>query len=63
MLKNRLKNLNSQKVTGKSIEIINENELSKIKGGKQSECPKLETCQNNCADCPNLVACGINGGC
>lgn len=61
MLKNRLKNLNAQKVIGKSIEIINENELSKIKGGKQCECPKLEHCGTNGCDCPNLISCDHNG--
>jgi hypothetical protein len=61
MLKNRLKNLNYQKNEGKSIEIINQNELSQIKGGKICECPKLEHCGTNCCDCPNLISCDKNG--
>jgi hypothetical protein len=63
MLKNRLKNLNTQKSIGKSIEIINQNELSQIKGGKKGcECPKLTSCNiNGDCDCPNLVSCGTNG--
>lgn len=61
MLKNRLKNLNSQKFVGKSIEIINENELSQLKGGKACVCPKLEECHVNTCDCPNLKCCDTNG--
>ncbi len=60
MLKKRLKDLNSQKIQGNSIEIINQNDLSKIKGGLVVECPKLRTCSNNCQDCPNLEHCGVN---
>ena len=53
MLKNRLKDLNSKKLQGKSIEMINQNELSKIKGGLKS-CPSLSQFPN----CPNLTECG-----
>ena len=60
MLKKRLKDLNSQKFQGNSVEMINQNDLSKIKGGKLLDCPKLQTCSNNCADCPNLEHCGVN---
>ncbi len=60
MLKNRLKKLNQGSPQGKSIEIINVNDLSSIKGGKVPECPKLETCQSHCGDCPSLAACGTN---
>ncbi len=63
MLKNRLKSLKHEMSEGKSIEIINENDLSQIKGGKQTTCPKLESCGNHCGDCPNLTCCDINGGC
>lgn len=60
MLKKRLKDLNSKEVQGNSIEIINQNDLSRIKGGVLAECPKLKTCSTNCQDCPNLEHCGVN---
>ncbi len=60
MLKNRLKSLNSQKLQDKSIEIINENDLEKLKGGKQGTCPKLAACGENYDSCPNLIHCGNN---
>lgn len=61
MLKNRMKNLGmGAKGESKSIEIINEEALTKIKGGKQCECPKLEVCAENYCSCPNLVNCGVN---
>jgi hypothetical protein len=61
MLKNRLKNLNSKGLESSSIEIINQEDLFQIKGGKLGgECPKLKTCSTNCQTCPNLEHCGVN---
>jgi hypothetical protein len=61
MLKNRMKNLGlNTKMESKSIEIINEEALGQIKGGKVHECPKLTVCEENYDSCPNLINCGVN---
>ncbi len=60
MLKKRLKDLNSTKSQGKSIEMINQNDLSKIKGGRKLDCATLEHCGTHSGDCPNLTSCDHN---
>ena len=58
MLKNHLKDLNSKKLIGKSIEMINQSELSQIKGGKKlPDCPNLQDCDNllNIPDCGHNI--------
>jgi hypothetical protein len=61
MLKKKLKDLKKGYMeNGKSIEIINENDLQNLKGGKLGSCPKLKTCDNNSATCPVLETCGTN---
>lgn len=56
-LKDLKKGLNHE---SKSIEVINENDLHNVKGGKELACPKLKTCDNNSDPCPVLETCGTN---
>lgn len=66
MLKNRLKSLGNQGEIGNSFEIINDDDLTKIKGGGgdlglgTGDCPKLKTCTDNWVSCPRLESCSGN---